>query len=87
MSFTGIDKQEFKPLVEYLKTKKGIKARNADEDGKVIQNEDYPEVELQISEGSFCFGLRTGEFGDGHLKMRDNMFKELNPPGRNSHWA
>lgn len=35
MTFTGIDKQEFKPLIEYLKTK-NIRVRNADEDGKVM---------------------------------------------------
>jgi len=42
MNFTGIDKQEYKPLVEYLKAKK-IKARNGDDDGKVmdLDNIDY----------------------------------------------
>lgn len=34
-SFTGISKQEYKPLVEYLKTKK-IKVRNGDDEGKVM---------------------------------------------------
>lgn len=35
MSFTGISKQEFISIVEYLKTKK-IKVRNGDDDGKQI---------------------------------------------------
>jgi structure-specific recognition protein 1 len=42
MSFTGIDKQEYKPIIEYLKTKK-LKIRNADEEGKImdLENNDY----------------------------------------------
>ena len=34
-SFTGISKQEYRPIVEYLKTKK-IKVRNGDDEGKVM---------------------------------------------------
>ena len=38
MSFTGIEKQELKHLIEYLKPKK-IKCRNGDNDGKVMDLE------------------------------------------------
>ena len=38
MSFTGIEKQELKHLIEYLKSKK-IKCRNGDNDGKVMDLE------------------------------------------------
>ena len=42
MSFTGIDKQEFKPLIEYLKTK-DLRVRNGDDEGKImdLENGDY----------------------------------------------
>jgi structure-specific recognition protein 1 len=36
MSFTGISKQEYKPLVEYLKSKNKIKCRNGDDEGKIM---------------------------------------------------
>lgn len=46
MTFTGIDKQEFKPFVEYLKTKK-LRVRNGDDEGKVM---DVNEMEYLVTE-------------------------------------
>jgi structure-specific recognition protein 1 len=46
MSFTGIDKQEYKPIIEYLKTKK-IKVRNGDDEGKVMDLDNMDVFEPQ----------------------------------------
>jgi structure-specific recognition protein 1 len=44
MSFTGISKPEFKPIVEYLKSKK-IKCRNGDDEGKLMDLNNLDSIE------------------------------------------
>jgi structure-specific recognition protein 1 len=46
MSFTGISKQEYKPIVEYLKTKK-IKVRNGDDGGSLMDLDNFSFLEKQ----------------------------------------